>query len=234
MAAKNISTDFPPIILRKFRDIAGAYDRVRDLGRVIDILRRQLVGAINNHADVINATVFDDYLVDAYSLAKGASAPDLTELRDGLFLNAFAGTGGVIEQGFFSVHILHGMKAGTTPTFHVHWTHNQAVPSGDVKWYMDYSIAKGYSAGTFAAPTTLSAVQTAGAQYTHHITDDDDMAITPITEIEPDAVLLCRIYRDPADVADTFAADAFLIQVDMHYENDKRGTPERNRPFAGF
>ena len=181
-----------------------------------------------------HSAVYDDYLVSGLALAKGSSAPDLAELRNGLFLNAFAGTGAIVEQGFFTIHILHGIQAGTIPTFHVHWTHNQASPTGDVKWQLDYSITKGYSAGTIAAPTTLTTTQTAPAQYVHAITDDDDMPLSSADEIEPDSVLLGRIYRDPTDVADTFEADAFLIQVDMHYLRDKMGTPERNRPFAGY
>lgn len=56
MGAKVISSDFPTIILRKFTDIAGAYNRVRDLGRVIDTLRRQLTSAINNHAVYVTPT----------------------------------------------------------------------------------------------------------------------------------------------------------------------------------
>lgn len=176
--------------------------------------------------------VFDDYLTAGDSLAKGSSAPDFAELRDGIFLNAFAGTGVTVEQAFFEVHILHGFKAGQQPTFHIHWTHNNASPSGDVKWLLDYTYSHGYSAGTFPAPTTLSVVQTAGAQYTHHITDDDSMVVTD--SMEPDGVMLCRLYRDPADVEDTFEDDAFIIEVDMHYLRDKIGTPERDRPFTGF
>jgi hypothetical protein len=184
-----------------------------------------------SHAEL--DSVFDDYLVPGLSLAKGANAPDLEELRDGLFENAFAGTLTVVEQAFFSVHILHGIKAGTTPTFHIHWAHNNATPSGDVKWSIDYSVAKGYGAGTFAAPTTVTTTQTAPAQYVHQITDDDDMPIN-VTDLEPDSLLLGRVYRDPDDAADTFADDAFFLELDIHYERDKIGTLDRNRPYDGF
>lgn len=56
MGAKVLSTDFPTIVLRKFDNIADAYNRVRDLGRVIDILRRQIISAINNHATYVTPT----------------------------------------------------------------------------------------------------------------------------------------------------------------------------------
>lgn len=185
------------------------------------------------HKDQRNV-VYDDYIISGLAIALGANAPDLATFRGTINLFGFAGAGVTVEQGFFTLHILHGIKPGTIPTFHVHWAHNQVSPSGDVKWQIDYTIARGYGAGTFAAPTTLSTTRPALAQYVHDISDDDDMPLASITELEPDSIILGRIYRDPADVADTFENDAFLIQVDMHYQRDKLGTPERNRPFTGF
>jgi hypothetical protein len=182
----------------------------------------------------VGPPIYGDYLVSGLAVATGANAPDLVTVRDGLQLYGFAGTGAVTEQAYFTIHILHDIKAGSSPTFHVHWTHNNATPSGDVKWQIEYSAARGYSADTYPATTTLSATQTAGAQYTHHITDDDDMTISE-SNLEPDMVLLGRLFRNPADAADTFEDDAMLIQVDMHYEIGQTGTFERNRPFGeGF
>jgi len=180
----------------------------------------------------ISGDTYSDYLISGTAVARGVSAPDLVELRNGIFLYAFDG-GATVEQAFFTVHLLHDIKPGSTPTFHVHWTHNNGTPSGDVKWQIDYTYAQGYEAGTFGAPVTVSTIQTAGAQYSHHITSDDDMAVS-LTGMEPDMLILCRIYRDPTDAADTFADDAFLIQVDMHYQISQIGTPERNRPFGRY
>ena len=206
--------------------IWGWFNQVMTAGEAIDfsdMLKNLLQTPLN--------PVFDDYLTSGDALAKGASAPDFTEFRDGIFMNAYSGVS-TAEQAFFEVHILHGFRAGQEPTFHVHWTHNQAAPSGDVKWFLDYSYSDGYSNGVFPAPTTLSTVQTAGPQYTHHITDDDEMVVTE--SMEPDGVLLCRLYRDPGDVEDTFENDAFIVEIDMHYERDKIGTAERNRPYTGY
>lgn len=175
--------------------------------------------------------LFNDYLFHGVNLAKGASAPDLATLRTGIMLNAFAGTGAIVEQGFFEIHVQHDFKQGTTPSFHVHWTHNQAVPSGDVKWQIDYSVARGYSKDTIPAVTSLSSTQTARDQYGHQITDDDDMLIS-VGTLEPDAVILGRIYRNPADPADTFEADASLLFIDVHYEVGQLYSTERNRPFT--
>ena len=50
--------------------------------------------------------------------------------------------------------------------------------------------------------------------------------------LEPDTVLLCRVYRNPGDVADTFIGDAFLAHIGLHYQQGQLGTTERNRPFT--
>lgn len=197
-------------------------------------LNPNLTGAGLDLADFDDSILYNDYLTPGTSVLRGATAPDLAEFRNGIFLPAFAGTGTTVEQGFFTLHFLHDIHPSYTPTFHIHWTHNNASPSGNVKWMIDYTYSHGYSAGTFAAPTTISVTQAAGAQYTHHITDDDDMPVS--VSFEPDGQLLCRIYRDPADAADTFGDDAFLIGIDMHYRVGQVATYERNRPFtsAGF
>jgi len=174
--------------------------------------------------------LYDDYIIPGISLGKTATnPPDLVELRNGIYLNAFDQT--TSEQGFFAVHLLHDLKYGTDMTWHVHWTHNNASPSGAVKWNIDYSMAKGYETDTFDAPTTITTTQTAAAQYTHHITPDD-MTVPFSASMEPDSVIIGRIYRDAGDAADTFADDAFLIQFDLHYQMAQYGTEERNRPFT--
>mgnify|MGYP003335686731 CR=1 FL=1 len=187
----------------------------------------------------VEGPLFDDIETGGFAIqTTGPNAPDLEVLRDGIRLFAFAGTGGQPEQAFFDVHIPHDIKAGTTPTFHIHWTHNNAAPSGDVKWQLEVTAAQGYAAETFPATVTISTTQTAGAQYAHMITSDDDMALPAAlaSSLEPDMKILCRIFRDQTDAADTFEDDAFFLGADLHYEVGQIATTERNRPFtsAGF
>jgi hypothetical protein len=184
---------------------------------------------VDNVLVAADATLYDDYLVSGDQVLRGSSAPDIALFRDGIYLPAFDGAA-TLEQGFFTVHVKHDVRNATNPTFHVHWSHNQATPSGNVKWFIEYTYAHGYRLQNFPASTTLSSVSAALTQYEHVITSDDDMEIT--TEMMVDGQLVCRIYRDPADPQDTFAADAFLIGVDMHYQVGQWATPERNQPFS--
>jgi len=182
--------------------------------------------------------VYNDYMVSIHAIGapSGNTAPTLELFRDNLYFYEFA-TGPQETEGFFMIHLEHDIKPGTDMTFHLHWSHNQATPTGNMKWNVDYTIARGYGAGTFGATTTLSTIQTAGAQYTHHITDDDDMVL-PFSsgEIEPDSIVMGRVWRDSNDVQDTFNNGVFLLQVDLHYVKSRIGTRERNRPFpsGGF
>lgn len=194
---------------------------------------RDLIVSLGYGAYERSTSVFNDYTYAGIAISSsGPSTPSLTTFRDNIKLNAFTGTGTQINEGFFSIHLLHDLKAGSDMSFHIHWTHNNAAPSGNVKWYIDWAIARGYEAGTFPAADIVSSVQTAGAQYAHHITPDSDIVLTNTVEMEPDAILIGRIYRDPADVADTFEDDAFLMHIDLHYEMTRDGTTEKNRPFT--
>lgn len=179
------------------------------------------------------AAGFNDYLGSGLALPKGgANQPSLLEFRNGIYLTAFTGAGGSIEESWTSFHILHDYEAGKKAFPHVHWSHNNASPSGDVVWKIDYSVSKGHSGGIFPAPTTISLQQTAEAQYTHHIIETSEGNAIPATDLEPDTVVIIRIYRDPTDGNDDFEDNAFLLNVDLHYESDGMLTNEKVRPFT--
>lgn len=211
-----------------------------DLVRYLHEELQRISAAFETVLSDSHSVVFDDYVQSGLAVTLGASAPTLTAFRNNVSLYAFAGSGPA-EQVFFTVHILHGIKRGTPITLHVHFSHSTASPaSGAVKWNVDWTLARGYQAGTFNTGTTtssgtMSVVTTVNTEpYVHHITDDDSMTIPAQTELEPDSVLLCRLYRDAGDAQDTFAGNAFLINIDSHYQKDKVGTVERNRPFDSF
>ena len=180
--------------------------------------------------------IYDDIRIAGLLLRGGVTPPTMREFRDGLYQFAFAGTGVIVDEAHGAFHLPHTYKAGTVPTIHIHWAHNIAAPVGDVKWLVDVSAARD-GADAFGAPVTLSAVQTAGAQYQHLTTDDDDMQLAALlASLEPDALVQARVYRDPADAQDTFEEDAFLLEIDLHLQKGQEGTIERERPYrsAGF
>jgi hypothetical protein len=154
--------------------------------------------------------------------------------RDGLYLPAFTGVGIQANYVYCAIHIQHDYMPGTPLYPHVHWSHINAAPSGDVKWNFEYSVSKGHSVGTFGASTTVSKVQTAAAQYTHHIAEVADGDVIPATNVEADSVVLIRLFRDPSDGADTFADDAYLVAIDLHYKSQMCLTNEKASPFTSY
>lgn len=178
--------------------------------------------------------VYDDYLVSGLNLVSvgGNSAPTFREFTNRIYLYSFD-NGAQIQEGHFTYHIQHDIKPNTDATIHIHWAHNNANPSGNIKWNVEYSVAKGYEFGDFSTTNVGSTIQAAGAQYAHHITNDDDIIISGENgELEPDTIIVGRIWRDATDEGDTFEDDAFLLHLDLHYVKSRTGTTERNRPFT--
>jgi hypothetical protein len=187
-------------------------------------------GAIHGTAKLISG--WNDYLAPGLNLPRSAgSAPAIKPFRGNLNALAFAGNTGT-EETWCSIHILHDYKPGTKIYPHVHWSHDTASPSGDVKWQIEYSVAKGHSGGVFPAATTISLIQTAEAQYTHQIIETSDGDAIDATNLEPDTVILFRLFRDANDGADTFENDAFMLYLDIHLESDRILTNEKVSPFT--
>ena len=178
---------------------------------------------------------FNDYTIAASNLPRAhATAPSLTNFRGNIDLPAFTGTGGASQELFGSIHIQHDHMPGTKLFPHIHWSHIIASPTGDVKWQFEYTVMTGFSSGVFGAPTTVSIIETAGTQYAHQIAAIADNDAIPSTNLEPDTLVLFRIFRDPSDGSDTFENDAFLLAIDVHYQSQLAFTNEKARPFTKY
>lgn len=191
---------------------------------------RDLIVSVGAGNQEFNTAVYDEFITAGVAIETATSAPNFSTFRDGI--KAYAFPSNKMTQGFFQIHIQHGYKKDTDMSFHVHWGHSNAAPTGDVKWQIEYSIARGYGIEAWNTSTTLTTTQTAGNRYIHHITNDDDMPILGVANnVEPDCVIIARIFRDPGDAADTFPDEAFLFHIDLHYQKSRDGTVERNRPW---
>jgi len=178
--------------------------------------------------------VWEDYVValDASNTLSANNSPTMEEFRSGIYALRYP-VDIKEHEAFFTFHFHHDMKPDTDMHIHCHFTTNDESPTGNVKWNVDYMYARGYEADTFPAPTTLSVVAPVGAQYSHQITDDEAMIISATAnDLEPDGLLMGRVYRNTEDIEDTCDSDTFLLYVDIHYVKNRVGTTERNRPFT--
>lgn len=161
----------------------------------------------------------------------GAADPTFSVFQGGIRAFEFSAT--VLKEVYLIYHVPHDYVLGTDVYFHVHWANAAAVPNtGDVIWGFEYSYAKGYDQEAFPASTTVTVTQACPAtQYQHNIAETT--AVT-IAGMEPDGVIMCRVYRDAAAAGDTCTDSAFLLMADVHYQSTNIATKGRNATGSGF
>ena len=152
-----------------------------------------------------------------------ASDPDFDTTVGG-YLFAAAGT----ELVFFQAQLPHKWYEGSELNPHCHWQKTTSA-AGDVKWRLEYRWAPraavmDASWSTSTASTVVSATPDNDTANEHLITafDDIDGSGKEISDM-----LLMRFSRIGGDAADTYGADARLLEFDIHYQIDGNGSTER-------
>ncbi len=170
------------------------------------------------------ATVWDDMQVSPGAATKNLNPPDWGAFIDGLQLFVFDPV--KEEQVYFSVQIPHGYKVGSDLHPHVHWTTPLGIPSANnVVWGLEYTIVN--IGGQFPNSVTLSAnnvipgIGTPTVVRQHLITA---FATIPGAALNISSILVCRLFRNATNVADTFPNDVGLLSFDLHYEKDADGS----------
>jgi len=106
---------------------------------------------------------------------------------------------------------------------HVHWTPTDAG-AGNVVWGIECTT--GAIGQTMVTTTVIyTATGAAGTAYLHTMTD---LGVYTITNPTVSAMLVCEVYRDAADGADTYASDAALLETDFHYLINTVGSREED------
>ena len=171
-----------------------------------------------------DAVYWDDLRTPASSINPAGSAAPPTEdttVAPGTLLFSAAGLNVVAML----VQLPHNYKEGTTLYPHVHWTKTTAA-AGAVVWQLHYKVAK-IGEVMDANFTTLTASQTTAG------TPDTDTAekhlITAFGTISGDGMqisdmLVCEVSRLGNDGADTYGANARLLEFDIHYQQDEPGS----------
>jgi hypothetical protein len=175
-------------------------------------------------------TGWDDLPISGVNLpSTGANAPVISQYRGNIHLLAFATN--LLKETWTTIHLGHDIRPSAKIYPHIHWTHNNATPSGSVVWKIDYTMANAFADQGFPIEQTITLQSSAGIQYGHQVVEvADEDAIN--TVLKPDTVVLLRIYRDVTDENDTFDDDAFLVIFDAHYESDGRRTSDKRPPFT--
>lgn len=176
---------------------------------------------------------WNDIIGTVIARGNGANDPTWGTFRDSI--NAYSFSASTMQQVWTQYHILHDYAVGTNIYPHVHWAAN-TTSTGTVRWGIEYTVAKGHQQGSnsnFAASSTVYIEQTISSnkQYIHHVAEVSDGDSIASTKIEPDSLILVRIFRDAAHVNDTFPDVVFLMTADIHYRADRFSTKNKTPSF---
>lgn len=154
----------------------------------------------------------------------GGSAPSLAQYRDGIYLYSFPSN--LQKDVFANFHIDHDFKRGSKLYPHIHWSTN-TTSTGTVRWGFEYTFALGHGVGSYGTTNTVYVTQNieTNSQYKHFLAEVSDNDAIDGTLIEPDGIILMRVFRDIAN--DDFPDNVFGFTLDLHYQVDRYSTKNK-------
>lgn len=156
----------------------------------------------------------------------GVNAPSWAAWLGNMYAYSFSAS--TMQECWLEFHLDHDYAPDTAIHFHTHWL-TTGTNTGTCRWGFEYTHAKGHNQANFPATTTIYAEQAyQGTAYRHMITETT--AVT-ITGLEPDSLILVRIFRDAAHVNDTLTDVAFLLTSDIHYQSTGIATKNKTPNF---
>lgn len=178
-------------------------------------------------------------IVSEFYTRGGPASPGVSQFIGGIYLLEFSDTD--VLEAFANVHIPHAYRPGTMMYPHIHFA-VKANGAGTVRWGVEWTFARRHdSTGQtrFTSPQTIyidfpvpaNSGEYNGENPIHFVAEAAPGAGIPGTHIEVDGMVMCRVFRDPAHVNDTFVGSAWAITSDMHIEVDRHATPNRAPNF---
>lgn len=200
----------PEVYNNKFGDAAnGNYSTFEDDGTLV----------FNG-----NATVYKDLYPSSVTVNTGTNGASFT-LYNGVNLYAyeFVGSGATLKSLQLGFQLNHDYKEGSDIIPHLHLYIPDDGTGGVIKFYMNYTWTNIDSTGSVAETTvsgTITRVANAG------IGNNAILSFGTIsgTGKTISSIFMARIYRNPADVADTFGVSTWLKSADIHYLCDTCGS----------
>lgn len=189
-----------------------------------------------NWVQVVNSTgtgtaaVWDDLRVTLSDAATG----NVTPLWDNFpidgpitnpFLYWFKASG--IDEMYFVVQLPHTWVEGTAIMPHIHWVASENGASGPtaVRWGLQYCWLN--IGETFTAYTTIYGTTTVP----NEVLVKDRQYLTPLGSGGMDgngktlsSMLICRLFRDGDNTADTYAGSAGGLEIDFHMQINSMGS----------
>jgi len=162
---------------------------------------------------------YNDINVGSNILGKGASAPgDVTVSSTNIVLPGFDGNA-TTEQLYGCFELMHGYKEGSVLHPHLHWMPSSAN-TGNVRWQMEYFITKSFGVAISTSTTLAVSSSATGTAWKEVFTDFPEISGT---NLKIGNQFCFRLFRVPTGV-DTYADDAVVMTVGIHYEQNSLGS----------
>jgi hypothetical protein len=194
-----------------------------------------LIGVDSTDTTVVGNVGFDTLIKGSYTRFDGEHWEDVKVAVNTVRVPASAAPGWAAFQGgqilwfdassdesvYFTVLIPHSYKEGSDIYPHAHWTPGSSTNTGAVRWGLEYSWANVNTA--FPAATTVYCTDAGSGTANDNQVAEFPAAISG-TGKDIGSILVCRLFRDANDAADTFTADAGLLEFDFHIQVDAIGS----------
>ncbi len=157
---------------------------------------------------------------------QGSNQPAFNPLRDngsgsqGVYAYSFSPN--IEQELFFGTQLSHTYAEGTDIRPHLHFTPSDNS-AGNIVWGLEYT----WTNVNDVFPTTTIITQvtsiSVGSNRKHSIG-----ALPVISGIgkKISSMLSCRVFRAANDPLDTYAADAFLLEIDFHFQQCGNGSTQ--------
>lgn len=221
-------TNYVQSLIGQPNGIAGLDANGKLIGNILSIIDGQDT-SIQHNGNFVWKDLVGEFNIKNIS---GGNNPTWSTFFDNIQGLTFSSN--TMNQVWVDFHIPHDYAMGTKVYPHIHFM-PLTNASGNVRWGIEYSVAKGHGQQAFPATTTIYVNQyvPANSRYKHFIIETDDANAIPATNIEPDSFIRTRIFRDANNSGDTFNATVNAWQCDIHYQAERIGTMNRKPNFFG-
>jgi hypothetical protein len=185
------------------------WERFRAAGREGELIEREL----GLHWEDLR------FPVQAINPPGAESDPDV-DATDGTLLFAAAGT----EVIYIQAQMPHAWALGSAIVPHVHWCKTSSA-AGAVVWQLAYQFADiGEAFGDWSSAVSATLAVSDGDTANVHALSSFGPLTLPANGVS--SMIKLKLSRAGNDAADTYAADAKLLEFDIHYQVDSRGSDE--------
>ena len=167
--------------------------------------------------------IWDDLRFPAQAIGRsGAAADPDPDTTTGLYLFDAAST----ESLLGVAQMPHSWREGSVISPHVHWQKTTSA-GGNVLWRLEYEVVANGGTAALDYGTSVDAVTTVAG--TPDSNTANEILISSFGEIDMtgfgiSCIIFWKLSRIGGDETDTYAADARLVEFDIHYQVDTFGS----------